>query len=154
MYCGRMLINLVTHTCVHNHRLNELQGKYYEAYVRAVDPERRELVACYPPEYNLGQACFKLSYDILMLAVRSFKYLGEVQLLVSRILSSWSYAERKMHDDVRWQNVLPNIFYCNLFPYSEPLLLRIKNVAYLKFPIYIFGRLSPLSSSLVLGWIH
>jgi hypothetical protein len=46
-----------------------LQGDYYEAVAKAVDVKRKELVACFPKDAGLDEACFKISYDILIVGV-------------------------------------------------------------------------------------
>jgi hypothetical protein len=47
------------------------QGEYYEAVCKAVDPIRKELVACFPADAGLDEACFKMSYDVLLVGVGS-----------------------------------------------------------------------------------
>lgn len=47
-----------------------VQGDYYEAVAKAVDVKRKELVACFPKDAGLDEACFKISYDILIVGVR------------------------------------------------------------------------------------
>jgi len=47
------------------------KGRYYEALCQSIDPEREELVCCFPKDAGLDQACFKVEYDILVVAVGS-----------------------------------------------------------------------------------
>jgi NADH:ubiquinone reductase (non-electrogenic) len=44
---------------------------FYEAVCTSVDPEKRELVACFPKDAGLDEACFKMSYDLLVVGVGS-----------------------------------------------------------------------------------
>ncbi len=46
-----------------------LQGEFYEALCKDVDPVAKELVCCFPEDAGLDTACFKLSYDVLVVAV-------------------------------------------------------------------------------------
>lgn len=46
------------------------QGEYYEALCKDIDPSKKELVCCFPADAGFPEACFKLSYDILVVAVR------------------------------------------------------------------------------------
>jgi NADH dehydrogenase FAD-containing subunit len=48
-----------------------LQGEYFEAVCKAVDPVKKELVACFPKDAGLDEACFKISYDVLIVGVGS-----------------------------------------------------------------------------------
>ncbi|KAK9830323.1 hypothetical protein WJX72_011009 [[Myrmecia] bisecta] len=52
-------------------RLIGKKGKYFEAVVQDIDPADKSLVACFPLDANLGEACFKLPYDILVIGVGS-----------------------------------------------------------------------------------
>lgn len=45
------------------------QGDYYEAVCKAVDPVKKELVACFPKDAGLDEACFKIKYDMLIIGV-------------------------------------------------------------------------------------
>eukprot|EP00879_Flechtneria_rotunda_P026035 GHRR01027711.1.p1 GENE.GHRR01027711.1~~GHRR01027711.1.p1 ORF type:complete len:219 (+),score=60.53 GHRR01027711.1:375-1031(+) len=45
------------------------KGDYYEAVCKAIDPVRKELVACFPKDSGLDEACFKISYDVLIIGV-------------------------------------------------------------------------------------
>lgn len=47
------------------------QAKYYEALCKEIDPIKKELVACFPMDAGLDEACFKLKFDILVLGVSS-----------------------------------------------------------------------------------
>lgn len=47
------------------------KGDYYEAVAKAIDVQRKELVACFPKDAGLDEACFKISYDILIVGVGS-----------------------------------------------------------------------------------
>ena len=38
---------------------------------KAVDPVKKELVACFPKDAGLDEACFKISYDVLIVGVGS-----------------------------------------------------------------------------------
>jgi NADH:ubiquinone reductase (non-electrogenic) len=44
---------------------------FYEAVCTSVDTERRELVACFPKDAGLDEACFRMSYDLLVVGVGS-----------------------------------------------------------------------------------
>ncbi|KAK9839229.1 hypothetical protein WJX81_002839 [Elliptochloris bilobata] len=52
-------------------RVLKKKGKYFEAICNDIDPVERSLVACFPPEAGLDEACFKVPYDMLVLAVGS-----------------------------------------------------------------------------------
>lgn len=45
----------------------DLQGAYYEAVVQDIDPTAKTLVACFPDDVGMSEACFQLEYDILIL---------------------------------------------------------------------------------------
>lgn len=45
------------------------QGQYYEALCKDIDPVRKELVCCFPADAGFPEACFKVSYDSLVIAV-------------------------------------------------------------------------------------
>lgn len=47
------------------------KGEYYEALCKDVDPVKKELVCCFPADAGLDVACFKLSYDVLVMSVGS-----------------------------------------------------------------------------------
>lgn len=57
------------HVCLYGCWWWLLQGEYYEAVAKAVDVQRKELVACFPKDAGLDEACFKISYDILIVGV-------------------------------------------------------------------------------------
>lgn len=46
------------------------QGEYYEAVCKDIDPVNKELVCCFPADVGFDEACFKLSYDVLIISVR------------------------------------------------------------------------------------
>ncbi|GMH44754.1 hypothetical protein BSKO_12706 [Bryopsis sp. KO-2023] len=89
---------------------NIVQGKgdYFEAVCQAVDPETKTLVACFPKDAGLDAACFKVPYDILVVAVGSvnntfgikgvdencfyFKSIGDASKLRRRISESFERA--------------------------------------------------------------
>ena len=50
--------------------LDGWQGKYFEAVCHDINPEERTLVACFPAEAGLDEACFKVPYDMLILGDR------------------------------------------------------------------------------------
>lgn len=50
---------------------NPLQGEYYEALCKEVDTKKKELVCCFPADAGLDEACFKMTYDVLVMAVGS-----------------------------------------------------------------------------------
>eukprot|EP00878_Enallax_costatus_P042699 GHUV01050146.1.p1 GENE.GHUV01050146.1~~GHUV01050146.1.p1 ORF type:complete len:222 (+),score=80.95 GHUV01050146.1:935-1600(+) len=52
---------------------NLVQGKgdYYEAVCKTIDPVKKELVACFPKDAGLDEACFKIKYDMLIVGVGS-----------------------------------------------------------------------------------
>ncbi len=47
------------------------KGQYYEAVAKHVDVQRKQLVACFPADAGLDEACFQISYDVLVVAVGS-----------------------------------------------------------------------------------
>ncbi|GIL56627.1 hypothetical protein Vafri_11967 [Volvox africanus] len=47
------------------------KGDFYEALCKDIDPVAKELVCCFPEDAGLDSACFKLSYDVLVMAVGS-----------------------------------------------------------------------------------
>jgi hypothetical protein len=57
------------------------QADYYEAVCKAIDPKRKELVACFPKDAGLDEACFKIKYDILIMGVSPSPVLTSVQEL-------------------------------------------------------------------------
>ncbi|KAK9866900.1 hypothetical protein WJX84_011085 [Apatococcus fuscideae] len=60
-------------------------GKYYEAVCQDIDPKNKTIVACFPKDTGLDEACFRIPYDILVLAV------GSVSECLSALLClSWS----------------------------------------------------------------
>lgn len=42
------------------------QGKYYEAVCQDIDPKNKTIVACFPKDTGLEEACFRIPYDILV----------------------------------------------------------------------------------------
>ena len=44
-----------------------MQGKYFEAVCSEVDPDKQQLVACFPADTGMDEFCFKLDFDILIL---------------------------------------------------------------------------------------
>lgn len=50
--------------------LDGWQGEYFEAVCHDINPEERTLVACFPVEAGLDEACFKVPYDMLILGDR------------------------------------------------------------------------------------
>ncbi|KAG2424696.1 hypothetical protein HXX76_014272 [Chlamydomonas incerta] len=47
------------------------KGEFYEALCKDIDPVAKELVCCFPEDAGLDSACFKMSYDVLVMAVGS-----------------------------------------------------------------------------------
>eukprot|EP00195_Chlamydomonas_chlamydogama_P008836 CAMPEP_0202898464 /NCGR_PEP_ID=MMETSP1392-20130828/6978_1 /ASSEMBLY_ACC=CAM_ASM_000868 /TAXON_ID=225041 /ORGANISM="Chlamydomonas chlamydogama, Strain SAG 11-48b" /LENGTH=558 /DNA_ID=CAMNT_0049584399 /DNA_START=316 /DNA_END=1992 /DNA_ORIENTATION=- len=45
------------------------KGDYYEALCKDIDPIKKELVCCFPADAGFDEACFKMSYDVLIMAV-------------------------------------------------------------------------------------
>ena len=45
------------------------KGAYFEAVVHEIDPASKSVVCCFPADAGLDQACFKVPYDVLVLAV-------------------------------------------------------------------------------------
>ncbi len=43
-----------------------VQGKYYEAVCQDIDPKNKNIVACFPKDTGLEEACFRVPYDILV----------------------------------------------------------------------------------------
>jgi hypothetical protein len=56
------------------------KGKYYEAVAKHVDVERKQLVACFPADAGLDEACFQISYDVLVVAVGSVNNTFNIQV--------------------------------------------------------------------------
>eukprot|EP00884_Botryococcus_braunii_P007779 jgi/Botrbrau1/17001/Bobra.49_2s0060.1 len=52
-------------------RVVNRKGKYFEAVAQSIDPVSKTLVACFPKDAGMDEACFKVPYDILVLAVGS-----------------------------------------------------------------------------------
>ena len=46
-----------------------MQGKFFEAKVTEVLPAEKSIVACFPDDAGFPEACFKISYDVLVLGV-------------------------------------------------------------------------------------
>lgn len=44
-----------------------MQGKYFEAVCSEIDPDKQQLVACFPADAGMDEFCFKVDYDILIL---------------------------------------------------------------------------------------
>jgi NADH dehydrogenase FAD-containing subunit len=75
---GRPALSFHTHTHTHTSKHPpqkkqniKQQAEYYEAVAKVVDPVKRELVACFPADAGLDEACFKISYDVLVVGVGS-----------------------------------------------------------------------------------
>ncbi|KAG2428088.1 hypothetical protein HYH02_014479 [Chlamydomonas schloesseri] len=47
------------------------KGEFYEALCKDIDPVAKELVCCFPEDAGLDSACFKMGYDVLVMAVGS-----------------------------------------------------------------------------------
>ena len=45
---------------------SDWQGKYYEAICQDIDPKNKTIVACFPKDTGLEEACFRIPYDILI----------------------------------------------------------------------------------------
>ncbi|GAB4815644.1 hypothetical protein N2152v2_002690 [Parachlorella kessleri] len=45
------------------------KGKFFEATVKEILPEERTIVACFPEDAGFAEACFKIPYDKLVVAV-------------------------------------------------------------------------------------
>jgi NADH:ubiquinone reductase (non-electrogenic) len=45
------------------------QGKFFEAKCTEILTEEKAVVACFPEDAGFPEACFKVPYDILVLAV-------------------------------------------------------------------------------------
>jgi hypothetical protein len=45
------------------------KGAYFEAVCHEIDPVAKSIVCCFPADAGLDQACFKVPYDILIVAV-------------------------------------------------------------------------------------
>lgn len=52
-------------------RIIKDKASYYEAVCEQILPEERSVVACFPKDVGFPQACFKVKYDILVVAVGS-----------------------------------------------------------------------------------
>ena len=51
------------------HFTTRLQGKFFEAKCTDILPEERAVVACFPEDAGFPEACFKVSYDYLVMGV-------------------------------------------------------------------------------------
>lgn len=49
--------------------LAALQGEFYEAVCKDIDPVKKQLVCCFPADSGLDEACFQVSYDVLLMGV-------------------------------------------------------------------------------------
>ncbi|KAG1650550.1 hypothetical protein FOA52_009119, partial [Chlamydomonas sp. UWO 241] len=47
------------------------KGEYYEAVCKDIDPVKKSLVCCFPKDAGFPEACFQLSYDVLIVGVGS-----------------------------------------------------------------------------------
>lgn len=47
------------------------KGEFYEALCSEIDPVKKELVCCFPADAGFAEACFKVSYDVLIIGVGS-----------------------------------------------------------------------------------
>lgn len=45
------------------------QGEYYEAVCKDIDPIGKKLVCCFPKDTGFAEACFQISYDVLIVGV-------------------------------------------------------------------------------------
>lgn len=45
------------------------KGDFYEALCKDIDVERKELMCCFPADAGFPEACFKIQYDVLVVAV-------------------------------------------------------------------------------------
>ncbi len=45
------------------------QGKFFEATVKEILPDEKTIVACFPEDAGFAEACFKIPYDKLVVAV-------------------------------------------------------------------------------------
>ncbi len=52
-------------------RILDGKGQYYEASCQDINPEERTIVACFPKDAGFPEACFKVQYDYLVVAVGS-----------------------------------------------------------------------------------
>lgn len=52
------------------------QGDFYEALCKDVDPVKKELVCCFPADAGFDEACFKMTYDILVVSVSGRAWLA------------------------------------------------------------------------------
>lgn len=46
-----------------------VQGKFFEAQVKEILPDEKTIVACFPEDAGFAEACFKIPYDKLVVAV-------------------------------------------------------------------------------------
>jgi NADH dehydrogenase FAD-containing subunit len=47
------------------------KGEFYEAVCQNVDPENKQITACFPKDSGFPEACFRMSYDHLIVSVGS-----------------------------------------------------------------------------------
>uniref|UniRef100_A0A7S3QLS1 NADH:ubiquinone reductase (non-electrogenic) n=1 Tax=Dunaliella tertiolecta TaxID=3047 RepID=A0A7S3QLS1_DUNTE len=45
------------------------KGEFYEAVCKDIDPVKKQLVCCFPADSGLDEACFQVSYDVLVMGV-------------------------------------------------------------------------------------
>eukprot|EP00798_Chlamydomonas_sp_ICE-L_P004949 gene4949-34725_t len=45
------------------------KAKFFEALCKDINPEKKEMVCCYPADNGIATSCFKLEYDVLVMAV-------------------------------------------------------------------------------------
>lgn len=63
------------------------QGKYYEAICQDIDPKNKTIVACFPKDTGLEEACFRIPYDILV--VGEFSKLALQCLPMVNLMCHW-----------------------------------------------------------------
>lgn len=67
--CSRHPTHPPTHPPLPRSKLLGGKGQYWEAVVHSIDPAAKDIVACFPKDAGLDEACFKVPYDVLVLAV-------------------------------------------------------------------------------------
>ena len=55
--------------CARHPCLLPVQGKFFEATVKEILPQEKTIVACFPEDAGFAEACFKIPYDKLVVAV-------------------------------------------------------------------------------------
>jgi len=47
-----------------------MQAAFFEAMCQNIDPVKKTIVACFPPDSGMDESCFKIPYDVLVVCER------------------------------------------------------------------------------------